>query len=601
MLLGVLALLFSPQANAQSGFDAHVMRPITLDGDLEDPLIVRRPHTGRSSWFASGVLALAEKPVVYVRNDNSERSYQVVVGDDWVFDLSAGGEVHPRVRVEGTLPLHLTSKLSNRRLGPGLGDLRTEVRVLLLEPDKDSNLWVDTGAWLDLPTGDPTKLRGNTMMSGGAGFAATYVMGNLSLTGDLGLHIRPAAELANISGAERMQVGLAASYLATKDTALSVEMRYAAALERNDSRVGTGSPGEAFVTVRHRRPNEAMGVFGLGYGFGRGVGAANFRVILGGGFGQVKPVPEEPEEVPTEVPIEVSLVEGPGEAAVTVSVLVDGDPVGGAGTTLRRDDEDPETWLSTIEGVVKSGTAGDLWMIEASMGDCLTTEREITLIEGDNELNLELEYADALLNVLVVDENDKPVAGAPLTFHSDSPRCIPDQPFKTDNDGRLSQRIGLGAHTVLARVDGYAPGSKPFVLKSDRPADVKITLKPTKLKLDRDRITTAEEIYFEAGSAVIEKRSYSTLDEIATILKANPTWGRLRIAGHADATGSVAENLELSQKRAESVRDYLVEQGVVPDRLEAVGFGDDRPVDDNETADGRAANRRVVFKLLDLD
>ncbi len=73
----------------------------------------------------------------------------------------------------------------------------------------------------------------------------------------------------------------------------------------------------------------------------------------------------------------------------------------------------------------------------------------------------------------------------------------------------------------------------------------------------------------------------------------------MRIEGHTDSQGDDAFNLDLSQRRANSVRRYLVEQGITAERLEAVGYGETKPVDTNKTAAGRENNRRVEFTILE--
>jgi OOP family OmpA-OmpF porin len=72
------------------------------------------------------------------------------------------------------------------------------------------------------------------------------------------------------------------------------------------------------------------------------------------------------------------------------------------------------------------------------------------------------------------------------------------------------------------------------------------------------------------------------------------------VEGHTDSVGNDDYNLKLSQRRADSVRKYLVDKGVPAARLEAKGYGEAQPVADNKTADGRAQNRRVVLKRNDV-
>jgi outer membrane protein OmpA-like peptidoglycan-associated protein len=113
------------------------------------------------------------------------------------------------------------------------------------------------------------------------------------------------------------------------------------------------------------------------------------------------------------------------------------------------------------------------------------------------------------------------------------------------------------------------------------------------------KIGLPEQIQFETGSNKILARSDSLLDRIADKIKANPQVKRIRIEGHTDDVGSPKKNIELSQSRAESVREYLIHKGVEADRLQAVGYGNSRPVDKRKTPDARAKNRRVEFIIVE--
>ena len=85
-------------------------------------------------------------------------------------------------------------------------------------------------------------------------------------------------------------------------------------------------------------------------------------------------------------------------------------------------------------------------------------------------------------------------------------------------------------------------------------------------------------------------------DEVASVLVENPSIN-IRIEGHTDSKGSDSYNLKLSRARAASVLDYLEGQGVDRSRMESVGFGEERPIEDNATETGRAANRRVEIHI----
>lgn len=106
-------------------------------------------------------------------------------------------------------------------------------------------------------------------------------------------------------------------------------------------------------------------------------------------------------------------------------------------------------------------------------------------------------------------------------------------------------------------------------------------------------------IYFKKGSDVIERKSHKLLKNLAQVINSHPNITKIRIEGHTSEEGSSERNQELSQKRAESVKAFLVKEGVAEDRLEPVGFGETVPVADNKTHAGRVKNRRVEFKIAE--
>ncbi len=105
-------------------------------------------------------------------------------------------------------------------------------------------------------------------------------------------------------------------------------------------------------------------------------------------------------------------------------------------------------------------------------------------------------------------------------------------------------------------------------------------------------------IYFDVDKDTIKPRSKAVLDRAVSVLKGHPTT-RWNIQGHTDSDGARDHNVDLSQRRAEAVRKYLVDHGIDTGRLVPQGFGPDEPIDSNATASGKARNRRIEFRLID--
>ncbi|WNG16628.1 OmpA family protein [Cystobacter fuscus] len=113
--------------------------------------------------------------------------------------------------------------------------------------------------------------------------------------------------------------------------------------------------------------------------------------------------------------------------------------------------------------------------------------------------------------------------------------------------------------------------------------------------IQKGKLEIKEQVFFATGKAVIQPRSFKMLDQVAKVLREHPEVDRMIIEGHTDNRGKAEANRKLSQARAESVKKYLVIEGVEESRLEAKGFGPDQPIASNNTEKGRAANRRVEF------
>ncbi len=147
--------------------------------------------------------------------------------------------------------------------------------------------------------------------------------------------------------------------------------------------------------------------------------------------------------------------------------------------------------------------------------------------------------------------------------------------------------------------DGYLFYSENFELKNTKtsrdPYNKDVAMKPIKI----GESVVLNNIFFEFDKFDLKKESRSEMGKLISFLTKNPKM-KIEISGHTDNVGSKIYNQELSEKRANSVKEYLVTNGITSERLQSRGFGDTKPVADNANEDGRTHNRRTEFSILSI-
>lgn len=166
-----------------------------------------------------------------------------------------------------------------------------------------------------------------------------------------------------------------------------------------------------------------------------------------------------------------------------------------------------------------------------------------------------------------------------------------------DNSRERRKRALIGAG-----VGGLAGGAVG-VYMDNQEAELRRELEGTGVSVTRigDEITLnmPSNITFAFGSADLDARFFPVLDSVSKVVnKYNKTL--VEVAGHTDSVGSVESNQSLSERRANTVAQYLISKGIVRDRTIIVGAGENMPVADNDSAEGRALNRRVELSLLPI-
>lgn len=167
----------------------------------------------------------------------------------------------------------------------------------------------------------------------------------------------------------------------------------------------------------------------------------------------------------------------------------------------------------------------------------------------------------------------------------------------------LSDGIGSPRFRGVFALEWVAPEEKIGVLPIEQPAEHDpwkgYEAPPPLARVTETEIAIGEQIQFAIDSAELVGDGGQVLPDVLHVLETHPEITKVRVEGHTDSTGDAAHNEDLSKRRAETVVKWLVDHGVDAPRLEAAGYGSARPIATNDTEEGRAQNRRVVFVIVE--
>ncbi|MCB9680522.1 MAG: OmpA family protein [Alphaproteobacteria bacterium] len=566
------ALAWAQEADPiQPAVDAQLLRPsidslATFAVDPTDRIDGQRA-------FARVVFGYAREPLVALAEDGR----RVALVRDMVHaDLVGAYQLGP-FRLGVDLPVvYGRGELAE---GGGLGDLRIDARGTLLTRRR-----FPVGLALAASVVTPTSTaRTVSLGSGGVSWDARVLLDGQAGPAWLGLSLgvggAPRVSLDNLDWKVQLTPALATAVRVHRDVQVSAELI---------ARVGvTGAPQwdttpmEALVgTTVDTRKGVAVR-FGVGAGLSPGLGAAVARGLIG--LDYLKPPPPPPVDPCAPDPT----APGCPDARVTVGVDVrdlDGRAIPDAVVTVDGSLPIEGGWaLPPGSYVVTARAPGFLprqQTVDVPDVATLTAQMLLQRDPGVGQGTVRLE---------VVDDEGAPVSAAWAT---------------TDAHGDLEG--GTGALVLPAGrnyVTVTAPGRGAVALRLDVEADSTDTVQ---VMLARPRVTVRDtfleldgKVFFDTDKATIKAESHPLLREVAAAILGHPDLLRIRIEGHTDSRGSDLYNLQLSQARAESVRQFLIDSGVQPDRLVAVGLGESQPIDDGDDEVAWSVNRRVQLLILE--
>lgn len=202
----------------------------------------------------------------------------------------------------------------------------------------------------------------------------------------------------------------------------------------------------------------------------------------------------------------------------------------------------------------------------------------------------------ATVDVSVIDKKGKPLKGEAIIFRGEKTGKI----FNgiTDQQGKIKQTLPPGDQYHVS-VKSVTDTTKYTILNVPALAEDEFFTEPfwVKIQMEPARIFRLDHIHFDTDKASLRPDSYPQLTELLAYLQYHDQL-RIEIAGHTDNTGTATHNLQLSQNRANTIRQYLISKGIPATRMQAKGYGDSMPVAENDTEEGRQLNRRTEVRVL---
>jgi outer membrane protein OmpA-like peptidoglycan-associated protein len=202
----------------------------------------------------------------------------------------------------------------------------------------------------------------------------------------------------------------------------------------------------------------------------------------------------------------------------------------------------------------------------------------------------------ALLKGVITDAKTNEVLEASIDL-IDNEKNVLLATFKSNGTtGRYLVTLPAGKNYGIAvKKDGYLFHSENFII--DINADYIEYNKDVALKkVEVGSVIVLRNIFFDFDKATIRPESASELDRLIKLLTENPTI-KIELGSHTDSKGSDDYNMKLSDSRSKSVVEYLIAHGIPADRLTSKGYGETKPIDTNDTDEGRQNNRRTEFKI----
>ena len=463
-------------------------------------------------------------------------------------------------------------------------DLRIVPKLRVLDPESAAGVGIALMGTVWVPTGDDGSFNSEGTVRGEPRLVVDYTIADVVvLFANAGFQFRPTTQARNYTSGDTVRWGAGVDAALGGGVSAIATIFGASGIEagRNPVDLATTAandrahPIEADLAFQYALPANLVASLGGGLGLNSSVGAPDYRVFASFGYtprvvdtdgdGLLDPddgCPEEPEDV-----------DDFEDSDGCPDPDNDGDGILDPSDQCPMEAEDADGFEDADGCPDPDNDADGIPDVE----DRCPNEPGVPEKQG-------CPLTDADGDGILDDVDKCPNEPEDVDTHQDEDGC-PDP----DNDG-----------------DGFLdPDDKcpfePETINGNQDDDGCPDEGKSKVRVTKTKIEILEKVFFDTNKDTIKPVSYDVLNQVALVLKSYPKITLVRVEGYTDSRGSDAHNLDLSQRRANSVRQYLIAQGIDENRLVAKGYGEELPIADNKTAAGREKNRRVEFLIREVD
>ena len=547
--------------------------------------------TAPTGYF-SGRLGVnyAANPLIYYPLEGGEVG---VLTNALAIDAIASINVS-RLRLGIDVPLYLAANSDLTGAQNGLGDMALDLKGTILD-HKDMPIGLALAARVGLPTSTMDVPLGSGALTYEVSGILDARIGNALIAGNLGYRSLPAVDLEGLTWDDQIvtRVGAGYGFNDAMTAGISADVATYATLPLPTKRELFGAEGLLGGWVK---PTDSLVLrAGVGSGVTAGIGTPDLRAVFSlayqpphvrdeDGDGIVDKLDECREEPEDKDGWKDK--DGCPDPTTRVRVLfVDGEPIEGVVATVKGEEIDTsggnqldfEVHPNTVEITASAPGYGSI------------TETLVVPDRARFKTSYEMGIVKGKVVIRVKDQEGNPVDA--------SVRVGEAAPFET-KEGRRAIAAKPGTYSIMVLAEGFKPAEAEVTVEPNEISDVTVTLESSRAKVTKKAIVITEKVYFDTGKATIKPESFGVLDDVYGILKAYPDIEQISIEGHTDSRGSAEANRQLSDDRAASVRQYLMDKGIAAGRLSSIGYGEDKPIDARNNSAAWEKNRRVEFNIV---